>query len=394
MRKNENIIWFLPIIFLIIIFSMIGMCTPRINKKYKITKIEKENIKKFVKIDGKIEAKNIVKIGIDTDLEVDKIFFKKGDKVKKGDLIIKFSDYKEKKISGKSDELREELAVKMSRLRQNQREYEKGVDNLIKRQELVAEIKVLTEEIKKIEKEKSLIRRNIFSPINGYVMEINAIEGKNGKSDKIVVLVPENDFKIVSEPVKIKDEIGYASKVEIVKNEKNVVNGKILKIETLKNENLEMKKFEIGIENSEKESKENFILGEKINLKIIISEKEKVLTVPISAIIEKNEKKYIYLIDKNDKITEKEVKTDVNNGEKVEIKGKNLIEKMEIVENPDNEIKNNIIVKRFSIIDEKLEIKKKIEKLERENEKKGKEIEENEVELIKLKKKNKNYIDN
>ena len=93
------------------------------------------------------------------------------------------------------------------------------------------------------------------------------------------------------------------------------------------------------------------------------------------------------MIDKNNLVREKEVFVGVDNGEKIEIFGMNIEEGMEIVENPDDKITNNVIVEKRNIQDEEIEKKKRIEKLENENEKIGNKMDENEREIIRLKQK-------
>ena len=90
----------------------------------------------------------------------------------------------------------------------------------------------------------------------------------------------------------------------------------------------------------------------EVNIRLNHKKKENVITVPINAVVKrkskngKTDKYYIYLIDKNNKVTEKEVLVGMNNGEKIEISGENIKEGMEIVVNPNDKIKNNVIVKR------------------------------------------------
>ena len=47
---------------------------------------------------GTVVAHNITKIGLDVNLSIDVFITKLGDFVKKGDVIVKFSDYQKKWI--------------------------------------------------------------------------------------------------------------------------------------------------------------------------------------------------------------------------------------------------------------------------------------------------------
>ena len=87
-ETNENIIWLLPTFLVMIILFMIKTCTPSISEKYIVSTIKRENIDLYVDSKAKVEPKDLISIGLDVQLNVDKIYFKEGDKVKKGDVII------------------------------------------------------------------------------------------------------------------------------------------------------------------------------------------------------------------------------------------------------------------------------------------------------------------
>ena len=131
-------------------------------------------------------------------------------------------------------------------------------------------------------------------------------------------------------------------------------------------------------------------LNQILKIRLIYQKKENAITVPLNAVVKKKsskngEKYIIYLINKDNKVTEKEVQIGINNGERIEIYGTGIKEGLEIVANPDDKIRNNIIVKRRDLITEKKKKEEELSKLEKENEKKQKEIEKNEIEIIRLK---------
>ena len=129
-----------------------------------------------------------------------------------------------------------------------------------------------------------------------------------------------------------------------------------------------------------------------LNVRIFLEKKENVLTVPISAVVKKKEKSgektFIYVINKENLVIKKEIQIGVTNGEVIEIYGSGINEGQEIIVNPNDKLQNRIIVKRRNIEEEMIEKQKRLMKLENENEKKVKEIEENEREIIKLKRLN------
>ena len=397
---------------------MIKFCTPKINRKYIISKIKRENLELFVDMKGTVVANNVTKIGLDVNLSVDNVYFKAGDFVKKGDIIVKFSDYQKSDISEK----RALLVVKNAQLRNLEKQQELGADVNQKIQEVKGEIDGLELEVKDEMKNAVLVQRTVRSPFDGYIIKINAVKGGIvNKNEPIVVLAKKNDLKIVSESMtdeKIKNlGIGNMAEVSLFRRK----NKKVGEEKTLE-ELVEIKndKGKEGFQNRDNKgnldlfserkvieaelfrinkvvnmnvleflpiSFRDLFLSEQVDIRVIYRKKENVLAVPKKAVIFKNQKKYIYLIDKNNLVREREVFVGVDNGEKIEIFGMNIEEGMEIVENPDDKITNNVIVERRNIQDEEIEKKKRIEKLENENEKIGNKMDENEREIIRLKQK-------
>lgn len=418
MKKKDELIWLMPTIFIFIILFMIKFCTPKINRKYIISKIKRENLELFVDMKGTVVANNVTKIGLDVNLSVDNVYFKAGDFVKKGDIIVKFSDYQKSDISEK----RALLVVKNAQLRNLEKQQELGADVNQKIQEVKGEIDGLELEVKDEMKNAVLVQRTVRSPFDGYIVKINAVKGGIvNKNEPIVVLAKKNDLKIVSESMtdeKIKNlGIGNMAEVSIFrrKNKKAGEEKTLKELVEIKND-----KGKEGFQNRDNKgnldlfserkvieaelfkinkvvnmnvleflpiSFKDLFLNEQVDIRVIYRKKENVLTVSKKAIIFKNQKSYIYLIDKNNLVREKEVFVGVDNGEKIEIFGMNIEERMEIVENPDDKITNNVIVERRNIQDEEIEKKKRIEKLENENEKIGNKMDENEREIIRLKQK-------
>ena len=425
-ETNENIIWLLPTFLVMIILFMIKTCTPSISEKYIVSTIKRENIDLYVDSKAKVEPKDLISIGLDVQLNVDKIYFKEGDKVKKGDVIIKFSDYKAQNIEKELEDKKSILAVKKSQLRYLKNMSEEQLDDKNKIQKLEGEIATVETELQKIVKNKQLVQRVITSPVNGYIIKINAI--KNGTTDAsipVLLIAKDTDLKIVSEKIKLDREIKVGSEAtvsflnqKLLKEDKNLEklvkvneNGKENKkyseagnVNSVVNRGFEailykiidtkdpiIKILEFLPKNFEKDI-QNIVLNKTLNVRIFLEKKENVLTVPVSAVVKKKEKSrektFIYVINKENLVIKKEIRIGVTNGEVIEIYGSGINEGQEIIVNPNDKLQNRIIVKRRNIEEEMLERQKRLMKLENENEKKVKEIEENEREIIKLKRLN------
>lgn len=158
MKKNDNVIWLLPTILIFVVLLMIKFCTPRLNDKFIVEPIKRENLELFIDTQGKTEAKDFVTIGLNIQLGVDKVYFKEGDKVSKGDVIIRFSEYKEKELDNKLNDRREALAVKQSQLRYLIEQEKQKVDVSQQMQQLRGEVEALQIEAAKLLQEKQLVQ--------------------------------------------------------------------------------------------------------------------------------------------------------------------------------------------------------------------------------------------
>ena len=385
---KDNVIWLLPSIFILVILLMIGTCTPRINDKFLVEKVKRENLEIFEKMRGKAEAKDLIAIGIDIQMGIDEIYFKEGEKVRKGDVIIKFSDYKQTDVDNQMKDKKRILAAKKSQLRFLEEQYKHGMNVKNQLQQIKGEIKVIEDELSMIEKNDVLLQRNVVSPIDGYVVKINVIKGGTGdKNIPLVLLAKNNDIKIVSDPVRLSGNeyinIGNLAEIENIAEKGKKAPATLYKINDTGVKDLKILEFLMN-------SATDFKLNEIFNIYLYYQKRENVLTVPVSSVVQKkkgNENKFfIYLINDEDRVTEKEIYLGVSNGEKIEIYGKDIKEGMEIIKNPNKRLQDNIIVRRRSLQEEKREKEEKIKKLKSENERKEKEIEKNKREIIILEK--------
>ena len=389
MKKiKDNVIWLLPSIFILVILLMIGTCTPRINDKFLVEKVKRENLEIFEKMRGKAEAKDLIAIGIDIQMGIDEIYFKEGEKVRKGDVIIKFSDYKQTDVDNQMKDKKRILAAKKSQLRFLEEQYKHGMNVKNQLQQIKGEIKAIEDELGMIEKNDVLLQRNVVSPIDGYIVKINVIKGGTGnKNIPLVLLAKTNNIKIVSDPVRLSGNeyvnIGNQAEIESIAEKERKAPATLYKINDTGVKELKTLEFLMN-------TATDFKLNEIFDIYLYYQKRENVLTVPVSSVVQKkkgNENKFfIYLINDEDRVTEKEIYLGVSNGKKIEIYGKDLKEGMEIIKNPNNRLQNNIIVRRRSLQEEKREKEEKMKKLKSENERKEKEIEKNKREIIILEK--------
>jgi len=209
-----------------------------------------------------VEAKCLLPIGLDIQLGIDDVYFKEGDRVKKGDIIIKFSDYKSKDLETKLYNQKQELAVKTSQLRYLQEQYKLGADVTDQIQKLTGEIKALEGELATASKEKSLVQRVVMSPIDGYIVKLNAVKG--GTTDSltpVVILAKTHDIKIVSEPFPANKlqyvNLGNKAEIKAINNSETKFEGILYKISDILDSTDPNMLYELD---TEEESMENRVL--------------------------------------------------------------------------------------------------------------------------------------
>lgn len=381
-KKKEEIIWILPSILVLILLVVVKSCTPRINREYSIGRVNRKDISLFCEMRGEIKPDEVYPIGLDIKLKVDEIYVKEGMKIKKGAPLIKFSDYKKLELEKKITDVGREAIDKKKQLLYLKEEERLGSnEGLEESGKLEGDISKLENDIDSYKKEYSLVQRVILSPIDGYVIKINVVKnGENDISKPVMILAKDNRIKIISEAIQDKVvkklKLGMDGDMISLNNPNNKIVGKLYKI----------KKLDSGFYILEFMAKNinNLSFNEILNIRINYEKKENVLTVPIKAVMKEKDRYFIYTIDKEDKVQEKEVSIGINNGEDIEIIG-DLKENTEIIVDPDNKLHNNVIVKRRELEKEREKLQKRIEKIEGENRKREKEIEDNKRELIKLK---------
>lgn len=388
MKKKDNYIWILPSIFILLFLFSVKCCTRKINEEYLTGKVERQNINLFITTRGEVEARDVLPIGLDIELGVDEIYFKEGDYVKQGDLIIRFSEYQEEEFNKEIDNIKENLATKSSKLRFAEERNSLSGDNNDEVQQLRGEISVLQSELISKQNRKKLIVRDITSPISGYVIKINAVKGgTNDPTKPVLVLAKKSDIKIVTEPISKEKaallKLGDSATVKSLNNPENTFEAVLYKIDSSQGADL------AGLELLTKDI-ENRYLHEILDVKIFYQKKESVLTIPVQALIkreskDKEESYYVYTIDKENRVKKRDVKTGTSNGEIIEIK-KGLEEGEEIILDPDKKLENNTIVKRKDLEKEKMKKEEELKKLKEKNSDYNEEIEKNNRKILKIEK--------
>ncbi len=245
-------------------------------------------IEQVVSIKGLIEGADLAEISSTTNLEVQSILVKEGDRVKKGQTLAT--------LDGKDLQADYNKAVNL--MEQSKYQYEAA-------QTLYAEGAISYEELqrKKVAYENDVINVNTYSkmdqtyiksPITGTVTRINTSLGRaaNDTKDKAPMFVIE-DLDNLKMQVKVSEyditQIKEGQSVEVTAEVLNgqIVNGIVSKIApTGELKEMNSKEMVIPVTIDVEKDKKNLIAGVSAKAKILIERKESALTVPIDAILQ------------------------------------------------------------------------------------------------------------
>jgi HlyD family secretion protein len=288
MKKKPFII--IGVIVIIILIVVLNLSHKETGEQVEVAIVEKGDIMSVVTASGELRAKSQVDISAETIGRVKKIYYREGDYVKKGDLIIVLDDV-QAQANRKLAEAQMEQAIQD--LLRGQKLFEK---NLISQESL--EKLHLAHESAKAQYEQAMDayrKTKIYAPISGKIMKINVEEGETAVMGTMnyagTVLMTVADLSTMIAVVTIDEtdvpvvKVDQDAEITADALPDSVYAGKVTKVGLMPiTSQLTTEKvtdFEVEIE------MKNFspLLRPGMNVKteIIANKKEGVLTIPIQA---------------------------------------------------------------------------------------------------------------
>lgn len=373
--KKLLIILFVLSFFLIIFFSLKSN-SKNLKEVYTET-LKKQNLMEIVSASGEIQPKIKVNIQSDVIARIEKLYFKEGDFVKKGQKLV---ELEKDTYLFQRDQAKAAIASAFASLKVSEAQLEETKarreriktlleDNLISKESYeqveaelkmaLARVEAAKEEINRLEKylkeaEDKLKKTTILSPIDGKVVELILKEGEvvisgtpNIPGSTIAVIADLSN--IISEVDVVESEI---SKISLGQNAKITVDAFAQKeLEGIVEEIGEsaFKKIDVNYFKVKIKILDNFLElkpGMTSKAKIFVQEKKDVLAAPSQAIQEKKGEKFIF-INENDKAKKITVTTGISDQIYTEISGE-LKEGISVITGPIrilNELEENMPLK-------------------------------------------------
>ena len=280
--------------------------------EYEIQKVQKGDIVLSVSKTGQVKSENEVSVYTTASQRVEKVFFKAGNNVKKGDVVVTFYPVDKNETLRKIEMKTLEIQILLSVGGESKTNVD---DARIALQTAQLELATLREDLK-------LIKNEITSPVDGVITSMTADEDYKVNTETTL-------FKVADiSNVKIEVNLSDLQIKAVAVGQKVIISSDALGSETLegyvseisgiaeKSDTLDESTTKVTIKFN---NTKNLRPGTTISANIFYKEARNVLKVPYSSIINENGKYYVYKLGNDNKVQKVEVKVGLTDNSYYEI---------------------------------------------------------------------------
>ena len=278
---------------------------------YEVVKAEKGNLELYVEESGEVKSNNEISVYTSKKLMVSKRYFELGDTVKKGEVILTFDP------TDKSAAFRT-IQEKRIELEQKRRDYS-NTNELIKvggaprvdLENLNYDIRTLRLELENLEEDYSKYDDKIISPVDGVITEMIADDNYRVNTDSPLFKI--TNIRDLSIKVQLTDydaknvKIGQKAMVssDALPAGKKLT-GRVVDIASTatKDANYNESRVEVEIR---LENPEELKPGNVVDAQILYLDERDVIKLPYSALLNENNKFYVFVVGAENKVSKKEV---------------------------------------------------------------------------------------
>ena len=278
---------------------------------YEVVKAEKGDLQLFVEETGQVKSNNEISVYTSKKLMVSKRYFELGDTVKKGDVILTFDP------TDKNAALRT-IQEKKIAMEQKQRDYS-NTNELLKvggaprvdLEDINYSIRTMRLEIASLEEDYQKYDDQIISPVDGVITEMIADDNYRVNTDSPLFKI--TNIRDLSIKVDLTDydvkNVKLGQKVLITSDalpEGEIITGRVVDIASTATKDdsynesrveIEIKMYNPGLLKP----------GNIVDSKILYLDEQNVIKLPYTSVINENDKYYVYIVDKDNKVKRKEV---------------------------------------------------------------------------------------
>ncbi len=349
MKKGYIILISIAVIILIFILYRSFF----VHEKVQAVKIERGNLTTVVYATGSVTADSIATLRSEAGGIVTYVKPKEGDIVRNGELLLKTdqSDQKLKYEQAKNDieSAKINLNDKETNLKRltalyNSKSISKKEFDDAKKEYDLAKLKLDQSQLALDISNEALRKTEVKAPFNGKIVTVSAGLGDNltPNAECFTILAPasiliEGD---VDEQDVSKLELGLKSVVAFDAYPNNKFDGFLYRIVPKTDQATKTTKIYIKLKNQP----ENLFVGMTATINVVAGEQKNILIIPRTAVIQKQENQFVFVINKNDKLKEEKVTLGNSEGKYAELKSGNLSEGTMIVDQPKDSYKDGMEV--------------------------------------------------
>ena len=362
------------LIMLAVVMAAVVSCGKKENvAEYEVTNVQLGDISLSVSKTGQVVSDNAVSVYTTASQRVSKVFFKEGDNVKKGDVVVTFYPVDknetlrkikmktleikkyERNIADAKGSLRRKKESKSLEIQQKSRDlynaeelYKVGgetrvnvddarkalrnsridLDTVDSEQKASIEdsrtaLKTAKLELATLQEDLALIKDQITSPVDGVITEMTADE--NYKVNTETTLFKVSDSQNMRAEVSLSDtqvkNIEVGQRVEITSDalpDGEKVEGEVSQISGVAKKSSSLDESDTVVKINLNETR-GLKPGATITAKIFYKESKNVTKLPYSSVINENGKYYVFVVGKGNKVSKKEVKVGLNDDSYYEI---------------------------------------------------------------------------
>ena len=292
-------------------------------KEYEVVKVERGDISLSTEKTGQVVSDNEISVYTTSSQRVQKVFFKKGDNVKKGDVVVTFYPVDKNETLRKIQIKSLEVEQKRRDLRNASELFKVGGASKVSVDDARIALETSKLELSTLQEDLSLIKDQIVSPVDGVITEMTADE--NYKVNTETTLFKVSDTKNMKVEVSLSDSqiknVAVGQRVEITSD--SLPNGEKVEGEVTEISGVATKSTSLDESNTAVTIKFNDAKslrpGATINAVIFYKESKNVIKVPYSAVMNENGKFYVFTVDNSSKVTKKEVQIGTNDDSYYEV---------------------------------------------------------------------------
>ena len=312
------------ILFLSLLLVFLLSCGKKTEvKEYEVTTVEKGDISLSTEKTGQVVSDNEISVYTTSSQRVQKVFFKKGDNVKKGDVVVTFYPADKNETVRKIQIKALEVEQKRRDLRNASELFKVGGASKVSIDDARIALETAQLELSTLQEDLSLIKDEIVSPVDGVITEMTADE--NYRVNTETTLFKVSDTKNMKVEVSLSDSqiknVAVGQRVEITSDslpDGEKVEGEVAEVSGVatKSSSLDESNTTVTIKFNDAKSLRP---GATINAVIFYKESKNVIKVPYSAVMNENGKFYVFTVDNSGKVTKKEVQIGTNDDSYYEV---------------------------------------------------------------------------